>query len=212
MLSWLTTRFGHSPELLRLPALLAGTATIPVVYLLGSPHGRRAARGCWPRRSRPFSPFMIYYSADARAYGVMMFLATLVSTLWLLRALDTGRRRWWVLYAVAAAAAFYIALHVRVRAGGRSRLGALVAPRGAPRRRHRHRGGRGRWWSRGCPGLINDLQSPTLKILVALSPFTASDIRIDIHHWAVGYPDTFAGGLTELPGRLAADPVRRSRS
>ena len=31
--SWLTTRLGGSPELLRLPALLAGTATIPLIFL-----------------------------------------------------------------------------------------------------------------------------------------------------------------------------------
>src|SRR5437764_12926692 len=42
--SWLTTRIGKSPELLRLPALLAGIATIPLVYGVGlKTVGRRAA-------------------------------------------------------------------------------------------------------------------------------------------------------------------------
>ena len=35
LLVWLRTRLGHSPELLRLPSLIAGTATIPIVYLVG---------------------------------------------------------------------------------------------------------------------------------------------------------------------------------
>ena len=50
------------------------------------------------------------------------------------------------------------------------------------------------------PGLIADLQSPTVKILSALSPFTAHAVRIDIQHWALGYPYTIAGGLAKLPG------------
>jgi hypothetical protein len=50
------------------------------------------------------------------------------------------------------------------------------------------------------PGLIADLQSPTITILSALSPFTAHAVRIDIQHWALGYPYTVAGGLDSLPG------------
>ncbi len=53
------------------------------------------------------------------------------------------------------------------------------------------------------PGLINDYRSPTVKILNALSPFTFRDIRIDVTHWLIGYPETFAGGLTHLPGAPA---------
>ena len=42
--SWLTTRIDLTPELLRAPSLLAGAATIPLVYLLGvRTVGRRAA-------------------------------------------------------------------------------------------------------------------------------------------------------------------------
>src|SRR5437763_12995814 len=96
--SWLTTRIGKSPELLRLPALLAGTATIPLIYTLGvRTVGRRAA----PLASAltALSPFMIYYSAEARAYGLLMFLLA-GSTLSMLLAIDSGRRRWWVLYAL----------------------------------------------------------------------------------------------------------------
>ncbi len=50
---------------------------------------------------------MIYYSAEDRSYALMMFLVTL-STFALLRGVArAGGRRWWVLFAVSAAAAFF---------------------------------------------------------------------------------------------------------
>jgi 4-amino-4-deoxy-L-arabinose transferase-like glycosyltransferase len=200
LLSWLTTRVGQSPELLRLPSLITGAATIPLVYRLGlRTVGRRAALVATALAS--FSPFMIYYSANARAYALMMF-AVVVSTLAMLQALDTGRTRWWVLYAVSACAAFYSHYTcVFVLAGQllwllwarpEARRAMLVASAAAAV-------GVLPW----TPGLINDYRSPTLKILSALSPFTAGDIRIDLGHWLIGYPETFAGGLSRLPGTIA---------
>jgi Dolichyl-phosphate-mannose-protein mannosyltransferase len=198
--SWLSTRLGSTPELLRLPALLAGTATIPLVYLLGlRTVGRRAALLAGALTA--LSPFMIYYSAEARAYGLLMFFVTL-STLSMLLALDTGRRGWWVLYAACSAAAFYthytclfvlaVQLAWLLWTQPSARRPALIASAAAvllvlP-------------W---IPGLIQDLRSPTVKILSALSAFTPNAIRVDIQHWALGYPYTVAGGLRELPGTPA---------
>ena len=66
LLTWLTTRLGESPELVRLPALVAGIAAIPLVYLLGVlTVGRRAA--LLGATLTALSPFMIFYSAEARA-------------------------------------------------------------------------------------------------------------------------------------------------
>jgi hypothetical protein len=198
--SWLTTRIGKSPELLRLPALIAGTATIPLVYALG-----RRTVGRWAAllatALTALSPFMIYYSAEARAYGLLMFLLT-ATTLSMLLALDTGRRRWWVVYAVCSAAAFYTHYTCLFVLGAQlvwllwtrpaARRPALIANAAAvvlvlP-------------W---IPGLIQDLRSPTVQILSALSAFTPNAIRVDIQHWALGYPYTVAGGLRELPGTPA---------
>jgi uncharacterized membrane protein len=202
--SWLSTQLGTTPELMRLPALLAGTATIPLVFLLGLRSvGRRAA--LLATALTALSPFMIYYSAEARAYGLLMFLV-LGATLSMLLALDTGRRRWWVLYALCAAAAFYthytslfvlaVQLAWLLWAEPRARRPALLASAGAallavP-------------W---IPGLIQDLHSPTVKILSALSPLNAHAVRVDIEHWAIGYPyaqsrtlPSVATGLRELPG------------
>ena len=52
------------------------------------------------------SPFMIFYSAEARGYGVLMALL-LLSTLTLLIAVDDGRARWWVAYGVCVCLAAY---------------------------------------------------------------------------------------------------------
>jgi hypothetical protein len=205
--SWLTTRVGSSPELLRLPALLAGTATIPLIYRLGvKTVGRRAA--LLAAALTTLSPFMIYYSAEARAYGLLMFLV-LCAVLSLLEALDRGLRRYWLLYALFAAAAFYthytctfalaaafgwtVWTHPEVRRTAfLANLGAalLVVP-----------------W---IPGLLADLQSPTLSILSGLAKFTPHALRVDFEHWSIGYPYAQAPtlpsartGLTDLPGRPA---------
>lgn len=200
VLSWLTSQIGHSPELLRAPSLLAGTVTIPLVYLLGlRTVGRRAA--LLAAAVTTLSPFMIYYSSEARSYAVMMAL-TVLSTLSMLLALDTRRTRWWVLYAVASCAAFYThytcafvlltQLVWVIWVHPEARRPALVASLAAA-------AGVLPW----VPGLINDLRSPTTQILSALSPFTAQDIRLSLEHWAIGFPYVAAGGLGSLPGTIA---------
>lgn len=197
-LSWLTTQFGHSPLLVRTPSLLAGVATIPIVYGVGlRTVGRPAALLAVALTT--LSPFMIYYSAEARAYGLMMaFLYG--STLAMLLAVDTGRRRWSVLYASCVSAAVYshytciFALAAQAlwllwahpehrRAALLATLSAVVA------------------FLPWTTGLINDFTSPTSKILSALSPFTLHDVRIILQQWAVGYPYSTLT-LRELPGRV----------
>ncbi len=201
LLVWLSTRLGHSPELLRLPSLIAGTATIPLVYLLGCRTvGRKAALVAVALTT--LSPFMIYYSTEARAYGLMMF-AVLVSTLSILLALDTGRTRWWIVYAGSACAAFYLhytclfvlalqfawVLWAHPQARRAVILASLAAAAGVLP------------W---LPGLINDWRSPTVGILSALSPFTPFAVRFDIEHWAIGYPVSLATvGLRSFPGPAA---------
>jgi Dolichyl-phosphate-mannose-protein mannosyltransferase len=183
--SWLTTRPGSSPELLRLPSLLAGTATIPLIYLLGRRTvGARAA--LLAAAVTALSPFMIYYSTEARAYGLMMFFVV-GAVLSMLLAIDTGRNRYWWLYAICSATAFYshytcifvlgVALAWLLWSEPARRRAALLATAGAallvvP-------------W---IPGLIADLRSPTVTILSDLSPFTANSVTQDLGHWALGYP------------------------
>ena len=197
---WVTAHLGHSPELVRLPSLLAGILTIPLVYLVGLRTIGRAG-ALVAAALTAFSPFMIYYSTEARAYGLMMFLVTL-STLAMLTAVDTRRARWWVLYGVCSCAAFYthytsmFVLAIQFlwlvwrhpEARRRAVLAnicaiAAVLP-----------------WT---GGLINDFNSPTTKILSALSPFTARAVGLDLEGWALGYPYITSVDLTELPGTFA---------
>ena len=71
LLSWITTRPGSNPELVRLPSLLIGIATIPLVHAVAlRTVGRRA--GLVAAALTALSPFMIFYSAEARGYGVLM--------------------------------------------------------------------------------------------------------------------------------------------
>ena len=202
--SWLTTRAGSSPELLRLPALLAGTATIPLVYAVGlRAVGRRAALVAAALTT--LSPFMIYYSAEARAYGLMMFLV-LGSTLSMLLAVDTGRRRYWILYALCSAAAFYTH-YTCVFVLGAQLVWLLWTQPGFRRQALLANFGAALLVVPWIPGLIADERSPTLQILSGLSPFSVHAVRLDLQHWAIGYPyvqlaipNSTDTGLRQLPG------------
>ena len=105
VLAWLTTKLGSDPVLIRLPALIAGIVSIPLAWAVGV---RMVGRwgGLVAAAVVTFSPFFIFYSATGRAYslGLMMLMA---STLFMLIAIRDGRRRWWVLYALASALSLY---------------------------------------------------------------------------------------------------------
>jgi hypothetical protein len=199
--AWLTTQIELTPELLRAPSLLAGTAAIPIVYLLGLRSAGRAA-AIVAAAITTLSPFMIFYSAEARGYELMLVLVML-STLALLVALDGGRPGWWVVYAACSCAAVYTHYTSVFALGAQllwllwvhpeARKAALIANAGAvvvflP------------WLS----GLIADVNSPTTNILSGLSPFTLDAVRIAIEHWSVGYPFVFSTTqLRDLPGTAA---------
>ena len=105
VLAWLAVQAGDASVTVRLPSLILGTATIPLVYLLGRQVAGPAA-GLVAAAIVALSPFALFYSVEARAYATMMFLVA-ASSLALLRALDGGRRAWWVVYGVAACLALY---------------------------------------------------------------------------------------------------------
>ncbi len=129
--------------MLRLPSLIAGTATIPLTYLLGArsvgpPRGRR-----WRRRWSPSAPSSSTTRPRHGATQVMIALL-LASTLALLRGVEGGGLRWWVAYAAFSCAAMYTPLHGRLRprrpggvgavgAPGRPPCGAAGQPRRSPR-------------------------------------------------------------------------------
>ena len=201
VLSWFTTRIELTPELLRAPAVLAGSATIPLVYLVGARTVGRAA-GLVAAALTALAPFMIFYSAEGRGYGLAMALVTL-STLALLVAADGGGARWWAVYAAASCAAmlthytvaFVLAAQLAwvLWAHPRARRAALVANGGAVLA-----------FLPWLTGLKADLDSPTTDILSALAPVTLDTVSSGLAHWSVGYPYQYAStGLLDLPGPVA---------
>ena len=105
LLAWVASKVGDPTVWIRVPSLVFGTATVPLVYLLGQRTvGRRAA--LVGAALVALSPFAIFYSDEARAYAVLGFFAA-ASTLALLRALETGSRHWWVGYGACACAVLY---------------------------------------------------------------------------------------------------------
>ena len=200
VLSWMAARIDLSAEMLRLPSLIAGIATIPIVYAVGARTVGREA-GLLACVITALSPFMIFYSAEARGYGLLMALV-LLSTLSMLLAIDRGQRRWWVAYACFVCASAYthytsiFVLAVQVLwvlwAHPPCRRAMLLASAAAALA-----------FLPWIPGLRGDLDSPTTEILGALSPFTPSSIKLSLGHWAIGFPYANVTPLHELPGTLA---------
>lgn len=195
--AWLSTQVQLSAEWLRAPSVLAGTLTIPAVFWLGIRTAGRSA-GLVGSALTALAPFMVYYSAEARGYAVMMALVTL-STLAMLLAVD-GRRPWaWVLYAASSCAAVYthytsvFVLGVQVLwllwAHPETRRPALIANAAAAAA-----------FLPWVGGFRADVESPTTDILSVLQPFNLDQVRLSVEHWSVGYPYGNVVGLRELPG------------
>ncbi|HXV83382.1 MAG TPA: glycosyltransferase family 39 protein [Candidatus Binatia bacterium] len=81
---------------LRLPSALFGIGTLPLVYWLAHYLFSRPAALC-ALFVIAISPFHIWYSQEARMYTPLLF-AALLSTLFLLKALERGKAIWWILY------------------------------------------------------------------------------------------------------------------
>lgn len=121
--------FGEGPESLRLPSAVFGTASVGAVFLLG----RRVSgwrEALLSAALLTVSYHHVWFSQNARGYTILLFWTVLSSWL-LLAALDQGRTRLWICYAIAIAlgmfthvtmlftvlghAAFYAAWLVRAR-------------------------------------------------------------------------------------------------
>jgi mannosyltransferase len=201
VLAWLTAKLGSNPDLIRLPSLIAGTVSIPMVFLVGRRTVGEMA-GVVGAAVFALSPFLIYYSTEARSYALMIALV-LGAILAMLRALESNGRLAWAAYALCAALAM---LSHYTSAFPLAALGiwALVA---FPERRRPVI----LWtlaaailFSPWIGGFIADSQSPTTKILSALSPFTVHWVRLSFENWALGYPYV---QLRALPGLVAAGAI-----
>ena len=196
-LAWLAERFGSSPELLRCAAFLAGTATIPLTYLLGlRTVGRSAAMV--GSALVALSPFLIFYSTEARAYALVMFLV-LASTLALLEAISRNRLGWWAAYAVLGCAAMY-SHYTAVFALAAQLLWALVVhperTRGLVGANLATAIGFAPW----LPALINNTSSFGTQVFGIVDPFGLHAVTHDLSLWAIGHPYI---ELSSEPGTVA---------
>lgn len=97
--------FGDGEFSLRALSAFCGSITVPVVFLLGKELlGRRV--GLVAATLACFSPYLVYYSREARMYAMVPLLGA-VSTLLLWWARKEGKAFWWVLYALASIAVIY---------------------------------------------------------------------------------------------------------
>lgn len=102
VLAWLAATIGGDGELaIRMPAVLFGTATIPLVYALARRAGGTAA-GLGAAAVFAITPFALFFGSEARSYAAAGFFVALAA-LALLQALESDRRRHWVVLAVALA-------------------------------------------------------------------------------------------------------------
>ena len=185
VLAWISLKIGSSWAWLRVPSLLAGTATIPIVYGIGARTSGRTA-GLIAAAVTALSAVMIIFSTEARNYAVMM-AAVAFSTLSMLLALDTGKVRWWVLYGLSSCVAMYShysAAFVLIAQAiwllwrqPQARRAVILANLGAAA-----------LYAPWIPGWIKDTHSVTIPIINALVPFTPGYVRTSVEQWAFGYP------------------------
>ncbi len=99
--------FGTGEVALRLPSALAGIATVAVAWGIGQQlAGRRAAIATAALVAT--NPLLVWYSQEARAYGLFVFLAALAIWCWLRADAEPTPRR---LAAFAASGAAALATH-----------------------------------------------------------------------------------------------------
>jgi mannosyltransferase len=197
VVAWVFGKLGDPFVWLRMPSLIAGVATVPLVYVLGvRTVGRSAALAGTGLFA--LSPFAIFYAAEARAYALMTLLVVL-STLALLRALETDDRRWWValaLLVLAAMYAHYTAIFVLAAQAGwaawthRERLRPLVLAHA----------GAVLLYLPWVPFAIDDSNAPNQRVIGALEPFGPATVARNTGRLVDGGP--FAR-LTDLPGTPA---------
>jgi mannosyltransferase len=197
ILAWLSAKLGSGPEWLRLPALIAGTVAIPLVYLLGARTVGRAA-GLVGAAVMALAPFMIYYSTEARAYALIVALIA-ATALALVTAVRERRLRWWIVYGICACASLY-AHYTAVFPLAALFLWVLLMHRGAVVPLLLADLAVLIGFSAWIPALLADNGSEATKIYASLAPFTVDAVRLAIEQWTVGYPYVEP---STLPGALA---------
>jgi Dolichyl-phosphate-mannose-protein mannosyltransferase len=197
VMAWATGKLGDPEVSLRVPVLLAGAATIPVVYSLGL---RTVGRGAALAGAAllALSPFAVFYAAEARAYSLAM-LCVALSTLALLAALRSRRRLHWGLFALAAWAAVFshytAVFPLAAQAGW-----AVWAHRDRVRELALAHAVALALFLPWLPEFLDDRDAGFQTAIETFWPLTASFFFRSLAGWVVGNPYL---GLTTIPGTAA---------
>ncbi|MFA4860796.1 glycosyltransferase family 39 protein [Methanoregula sp.] len=97
--------FGNNEFVLRFVPALLGVLTIPLVYYAGKEFMDRNV-GIIAAAAFAFSPFLVFYSQEARAYSMMLFFVAF-AMIFYFRAMKNNEIRNWVLFGLLAALAFW---------------------------------------------------------------------------------------------------------
>src|SRR5256714_3005934 len=98
-----TRMFGDGDAAIRSLSALAGTATVPIVYLIVRELGQGRGVAQIAALLTAVNPFLVWYSQEARPYALFAFFGA-VSLLCLARALHRGSTRDLALFGLAAGA------------------------------------------------------------------------------------------------------------
>ena len=96
---------GNNEIILRFIPALLGVLTIPLFYVIGKEFLDRNA-GIIAAAACAVSPFLIYYSQEARAYSMMLFFVAL-ATIFFIKAMKSGSLTHWALFGAFSALAFW---------------------------------------------------------------------------------------------------------
>jgi mannosyltransferase len=107
--------FGNSEVVLRFIPALLGVLTIPLIYLAGKEFMDRNT-GIIAAAAFAFSPFLLFYSQEARAYSMMLFFVTF-SLVFYFRALKNNSLTDWALFGILSALAFWTHFYALVIIG-----------------------------------------------------------------------------------------------
>jgi uncharacterized membrane protein len=110
--------FGNNEFVLRFVPAIFGVLTIPLVYYVGKEFMDRNV-GIIAAAAAAFSPFLIFYSQEARAYSMMFFFVAF-SMVFYFRALKENGIKDWALFGLLSALAFWSHFYALVI------IGALV--------------------------------------------------------------------------------------
>ncbi|MFA4849649.1 MAG: glycosyltransferase family 39 protein [Methanoregula sp.] len=96
---------GNNEVILRFVPALLGVLTIPLIYFAGKEFMDRNV-GIIAAAAFAFSPFLIFYSQEARAYSMMLFFVAFALVFYF-KALKTNELKNWALFGILSALAFW---------------------------------------------------------------------------------------------------------